>query len=155
MRATRIAAITIAAACFMGGGGLSHAGAERSVPKEFRNVGMYELEKRVKIRDGVAFPVAIKTIRYEVYTDGITVRCYGEKGSAFTSFEIYRRDGISVSRGKGMIERMPGIQAKSVVGDVVRQMSLTEERMTLARFPALSDIVEITYSRRIPEEAHQ
>jgi hypothetical protein len=122
---------------------------ERNVPSEFRLVGTYELTKRVKIRDGKPFKVAINPVSYEVYTDGITVRCYVGDGEAFTAFEIYRRDGIAVTRPGGLVESVPGVQAKTAAGDVLRQMSLTEGRMILSRFPALSDITEITYATRV------
>lgn len=146
--------ITAALACMMMlGSGLSASGnEERNVPEEFRHVGTYKLTKRVKIRDGKSFPVAIGAIYYDVYTDGISARCYGGKGDAFTEFEIYRRDGIVVRREDGLTENIPGIQAKAVVGNVLRQLSLTGERMTLSRFPGVSDIVEITYSERVNKE---
>ena len=124
----------------------------RVVPAEFRLIGSYELTKRIKVRAGEAFPIAINAIRYEVFTDGITVRCYAGEGEAFTSFEIYRRDGVAVARKAGLVESIPGIQAKTLVGDVLRQLSLTEERMILSRFPAKSDIMEVTYALRTREE---
>ena len=128
---------------------------DRNIPAEFRSVGTYKLIKRVKVRDGKLFPVAISEVLYEIYTDGITVRCYGEESDAFTAFEVYRRDGIVVTRGGGLVETVPGIQPKTIVGDVLRQLCLTEQRMTLSRFPALSDIVEITYSERVYEKDQQ
>lgn len=125
------------------------------VPVEFRLIGTYTLTKRIKVRNGEGFPVAINPVDYRLYTDGITVRCYVGAGDAFTAFEIYRRDGITVSRPGGLVETISGIQAKAFVGDVLRQMALSEERLTLSKFPALSDIVEITYADRVQQEAHQ
>jgi hypothetical protein len=138
-----------------GGWGMALEGVDRKLPAEFRLVGAYELTKRVKIRDGKTFPVAINAVTYEVYTDGITVRCYVGDGEAFTSFDIYRRDGITVTRQGGLVETVPGIQAKTFVGDILRQISLTEERLTLSRFPALSDIIEITYATRTKKDIHR
>jgi hypothetical protein len=142
--------IPLLAGCLLMGGvpEASAAEASRDLPQEFRKIGTYKLSKRVKVRDGEVFPVAINEVIYEVYTDGISVRCYAGEGDAFTSFEIYRRDGITVSRSRGLVETVPGIQAKTFVGDVFRQLSLTEEKLTLSKFPALSDIVEITYAER-------
>lgn len=135
--------------------GVSAPGQDGEVPVEFRLIGTYTLAKRIKVRNGEGFPVAINPVDYRLYTDGITVRCYAGGGDAFTAFEIYRRDGITVSRPGGLVETVPGIQAKTFVGDVLRQMALSEERLTLTKFPALSDIVEITYASRVQQEVHQ
>ena len=151
----RISAIMAAGALALGGPVVAQDDPTREVPVEFRLIGTYKLSKRVKVRNGEVFPVAVNAVHYQLYTDGISVRCYAGAGDAFTSFEIYRRDGITVSRNEGLVETVPGIQAKTFVGDVIRQLSLTEEKLALTRFPAFSNIVEITYAERVTTELQQ
>ena len=122
---------------------------EESLPAGFRFVGNYRVVKRVKIRDGSPFSVVTKQMNCRVYTDGISVRVYGEtEVGGFTSFNIYRNDGIIVETSRVARDVMPGLQASTQVGDVMRQLTLTEERLVLTKFPALSDIVEVTYANR-------
>ena len=122
---------------------------EKALPVGFQFVGNYQLEKRIKIRDGRPFKVHTKPFVCRVYTDGITVRLYGESGpEGFTSFTIHRNDGILVGAGTGRTETVPGLQAHSLVGNLSRQLVLTEEQLIVTKFPALSEIVEITYANR-------
>jgi len=133
----------------------TRAGAEElaplpELPAEFNYVGTYQLVKRVKVRSGRPFQIAIPRLSYQVYTDGITLRFYGE-GSGHTSFQVYRSDGVARMRDDSLLENVPGVQARSTVGEVLRQVTLTDETMTLTKFPALSDAVEITYAVRVEE----
>ena len=74
----------------------------------------------------------------------------GAGGSeSYTSFSIYRNDGVLVKTGSSKVETVPGVQAHTMVGDVVRQLTLTQQRLVLTKFPALSDVVEVTYANRI------
>ncbi|MEO1833985.1 MAG: hypothetical protein ABGZ49_00690, partial [Akkermansiaceae bacterium] len=115
----------------------------------YRFVGNYLFEKRVKIRDGLPFSVASKSFVCKVYTDGISVRVYGHGGAeSYTSFTIHRNDGVTVGTGSGELETIPGLQAHSLVGNILRQLTLTEQRLVLTKFPALSDVVEVTYANR-------
>ena len=50
--------------------------------------------------------------------------------------------------GTERMEVVPGLQAYSLVGNVLRQLALTEERLVLTKFPSFSDVVEITYANR-------
>jgi hypothetical protein len=123
---------------------------EEGLPSGYRFVGNYQVEKRVKVREGSPFPVAMKKLFLKVYTDGISLRVYGEAdGDSYTSFTIYRNDGVLVESSPGVVETMAGLHAQSLVGDVMRQLTLTEDRLVLTKFPALSDIVEITYANRL------
>ena len=132
--------------CLMPGTGVAQ---EDPLPKGFRFVGNYKFDKRVKIRDGVPFSVKSKAFFCRVYTDGITVRVYGESASeSYTSLTIHRNDGILLGAGTSRMETVPGLQAYSLVGNVLRQLSLTERKLVLTKFPALSDVVEITYADR-------
>ena len=132
--------------CLMPGDGVAQ---DDSLPRGFRFVGNYRLDKRVKIRDGVPFQVKSKAFFCRVYTDGITVRVYGESASeSYTSLTIHRNDGVLVGAGTSKVETVPGLQAYSLVGNVLRQLTLTEEQLVLTKFPALSAVVEITYANR-------
>ena len=130
---------------------MTGAGAAESegIPAGFRFVGNYQTEKRIKIREGQRFSVATKPFVCRVYTDGITVRVYGDEGvDGHTAFTIYRNDGIMTGTGSSVVETVPGVQAQTLVGNVMRQLTLTQQRLVLTRFPALSDVVEITYANR-------
>ena len=123
------------------------------IPPEFRFVGSYRLVKRVKVRSGKPLAIAIPALEYRVYTDGISLRFYGaDESSGFTSFEVYRSDGITRMRDESLLENVPGVQARSTVGQVLRQVTLTADSLTLTKFPALCDAVEITYATRIPDK---
>jgi hypothetical protein len=138
--------LALVSLCLMSG--TSIAG-DDSLPPGFRFVGNYRFDKRMKIRDGASFNVRSKAFFCRVYTDGITVRVYGESATeAYTSFTIHRNDGILTGAGTNKMETVPGLQAYSLVGNILRQLTLTEERLVLTKFPALSDIVEITYANR-------
>jgi len=132
--------------CLMPGTSIAQ---EDSLPPGFRFVGNYRFDKRMKIRDGASFNVRSKAFFCRAYTDGITVRVYGERATeAYTSFTIHRNDGILTGAGTNKMETVPGLQAYSLVGNILRQLTLTEELLVLTKFPALSDVVEITYANR-------
>ncbi|MAF21726.1 MAG: hypothetical protein CMP26_03870 [Roseibacillus sp.] len=119
------------------------------LPDGFRFAGNYRFDKRVKIRDGDSLLIPSKPFYCRVYTDGISVRVYGESSKeSYTSFTIHRNDGILAGAGSGKMETLPGVQAYSLVGNVLRQLTLTEDRLVLTKFPAFSDVVEITYANR-------
>ena len=95
------------------------------MPAGFRFVGNYKFEKRIKIKERKPFAVASKAFVCRAYTDGISIRLYGAGGSeSYTSFSIYRNDGVLVKTGSSKVETMPGVQAHTMVGDVVRQLTL-------------------------------
>ncbi len=123
---------------------------EDGLPAGFRFVGNYQFEKRVKLRDGKPIPIATKAFVCRVFTDGITVRVYGGEGAeGYTSFTIYQNDGIMLKTGTNVIESVPGVQAQTLVGNVMRQLTLTQQGFVLTTFPALSDVVELTYANRL------
>ena len=120
-----------------------------SLPEGFRFIGNYRFDKRIKIRDGKSLQVRSKAFYYRLYTDGITVRIYGGRADeSYTSFKIQRNDGIMAGAGTERMEVVPGLQAYSLVGNVLRQLALTEDRLVLTKFPSFSDVVEITYANR-------
>jgi len=120
---------------------------------DFRFVGRYQLRRQVKLKDGKAFRVAIDPMVYRVYTDGVTIRLFGgEESEGFTAFTIYRNDGVLVPSSEAVFETVPGVQARSMVGNVLKQLNLTRARLTLTKFPAFSELVQVTYAARIPDE---
>ena len=141
--------MAIALAGFLGLAGGAMAGPSAAVPPEFDYIGTYRLVNRVKLRDAEVFPVAIRPMDYRVYSDGITLRLY--VGEGHTAFRIYRNDGIVKRHSDTEVETVPGLQAQTLVGHVLRQVCLTEETLTLTKIPAFSDVLEVTYGRRLLE----
>lgn len=125
------------------------SGQDQDVPAGFRFVGNYRIEKRVKIREGAPLSVAMKPFVYRAYTDGIEVRLYGDQTTeGFSSFTVYRNDGLISRTGPGTMETVPGVHAKTEDGNILRHLTLTDERLVLTKFPALSDAVEVIYANR-------
>ena len=132
----------------------SAPGQEAAVPAEFDYVGSYEIVRKVKLRDGEPFEVALKPMIIRVFTDGISIRLYGggEKGG-YTSYEVYRGEGIIEAPDRTAIETVPGIQAKSTVGRLLRQLTLTERKLTIVSHPAVSGVVEVVYGDRRTDQS--
>ncbi|MGC4017637.1 MAG: hypothetical protein QM755_24440 [Luteolibacter sp.] len=120
-------------------GGLGVAG-------EFRHVGDYLLKSRMKLTGDKAVPIAIKPILLRVYTDGVEIRVNAEDDpSARSTFEIYRSDGIGRQRVPGgALEVIPGVQALSQNGGLVRHLRLSRETLTITSFPGISDQTIVT-----------
>lgn len=124
-------------------------GQEAAVPPEFDYVGNYEIDRRIKLREGETFPVVTKPFQVRVYTDGISIRLYGggEQGG-YTSYEVYRGEGIIEAPDRTSLETVAGIQAKSMVGGILRHLTLTERRLSIVAHPAISGVIEIYYGFR-------
>ena len=116
--------------------------------EEFRHVGDYLLKSHFKLTGSKVTPIPMKPIAFRVYTDGVTVKVSTEGDEdARTSFEIYRSDGISRQRtGGGAIEIIPGIQATSSTGGVLRHLRLSAEAMTITTFPGVSNQTIVSHS---------
>jgi hypothetical protein len=115
---------------------------------EFRHIGDFIVTSRIKIAEGRVVTVPIKPFRLSAFTDGISVRIApaGESEDA-AEYRIYRSDGIGRQRGKnGALEVIPGVQATSENGGVLRQLRLTEESLTLTIFPGISNQTVITHA---------
>ena len=115
---------------------------------EFRHVGDYLLQSRVKLSGTRSIPIAIKPMVFHVFTDGVEVRITAENDEeARTTFEIYRSDGIGSQRGaNGAIEIIPGVQALSRNGGLLRHLRLSREFLTITAFPGVSDQTVITHA---------
>ncbi|MCU0796862.1 MAG: hypothetical protein MUF31_13115 [Akkermansiaceae bacterium] len=115
---------------------------------EFRHIGDFVVNSRIKISEGRVVNVPIKPFRLSAFTDGISVRIApaGESTDA-AEYRIYRSDGIGRQRGtEGALEVIPGVQAISDKGGVLRQLRLTEETLTLTVFPGISNQTIITHA---------
>lgn len=91
-------------------------------------------------------PVVISPLTYRVYSDGIDVRVYcrsaGEE--SFTSYQIYRSDGIGISKSSGEIQVVAGVQGICKKGEMIRQISVTRSSLTMVKMPPRSHRVLVT-----------
>lgn len=119
-----------------------------SAGEQFRHVGDYLLKSHFKITGSKVTPIPIKPIAFRVFTDGVTIKVMTEgEDEAHTKFEIYRSDGISRQRsGGGAIEIIPGVQATSRVGGILRHLRLSAEGMTITTFPGVSSQTIVSHS---------
>ena len=113
---------------------------------EYRHIGDFVIQKRLKISGMKATPIAIKPLRLSVFTDGISVRISstGDVDKA-SHYRIYRSDGIGRQTSEaGALEVVPGVQAVSEAGGVLRQLRLTEDSLTITQFPGVSNQITVT-----------
>ena len=115
---------------------------------EFKHVGDFLLQSHFKLTGPHVTPIPMKPIAFRVYTDGVRIRVSAEgEEDSHTTFEIYRSDGIGRQReGAGALEVIPGIQAMSNVGGILRHLRLSRESMTITTFPGVSDQTIISHS---------
>ncbi len=115
---------------------------------EFRHVGDYLLESHFKVTGSGLTPIPIKSVAFRVFTDGVTIRInLDEDDDAYTTFEIYRSDGIGRQRDdSGALEVIPGIQAYTKSGDTLRHLRLSKESFTLTTFPGVSDQTIVSHA---------
>lgn len=117
----------------------------------FRHIGDFVIYERVKITSEQITPTAIKPLRLSVFTDGIHVRI-STKDSAdeASEYRIYRSDGIAQQQGEaGALEVVPGVQALSENGGVLRQLRLTQDHLSITSFPGVSSQIIIMRARAI------
>lgn len=123
------------------------------LPAGYRYIGVYKMNSKVKVERGQAMPVVISPLVYRVYSDGIDVRvyCRTDGEDSYTSYSIYRSDGIGVARSSGELDLIAGVQAMSQRGDMVRQVSVTRASLTMVKMPPRSHRVIITRAVAIKE----
>lgn len=115
---------------------------------EFKHVGDFLLKSHFKLTGDKQTPIPMKPLVFRVFTDGVKIRVSadGDEDSA-TTFEIYRSDGIGRQKsGGGALEVVPGLQATSNTGGVIRHLRLTRESMTLTTFPGVSDQTIVSHA---------
>ena len=115
---------------------------------EFKHVGDFLLKAHFKITGERMTPIPMKPIAFRVFTDGVRIKVAAEgDDESHTTFEIYRSDGIGRQRMEGgALEVIPGLQATSHTGGVLRHLRLSRESMTLTTFPAVSDQTIVIYA---------
>lgn len=115
---------------------------------EFTHVGDFLLSAHFKITGEKMTPIPMKPIAFRVHTDGTRIKVTAEgDDESHTTFEIYRSDGIGRQRtGGGALEVIPGLQATSRTGGVLRHLRLSRESMTLTTFPGVSDQTIVSYA---------
>lgn len=115
---------------------------------DFKHVGHFLLQSHFKLTGDRVTPIPMKPIAFQVFTDGVLIKVSAEGDSdSHTTFEIYRSDGIGRQRtGGGALEIIPGLQATSHTGGVLRHLRLSSESMTITTFPGVSDQTIVSYS---------
>ncbi len=115
---------------------------------EFKHVGDFLLHSHYKLVGQQLTPIPMKPIAFRVFTDGVKIRVSAEGDEeSHSTFEIYRSDGIGRQRhGAGALEVIPGLQATSNVGGILRHLRLSRESMTITTFPGVSDQTIVSYS---------
>lgn len=114
----------------------------------FRHVGDYLLKAHFKMTGSEMTPIPMKPIAFHVFTDGVTIRMSPEgEENSYTSYEIYRSDGISRQRsGTGALEVIPGVQASTTADGTLRHLRLSRESLTITTFPGVSDQTIVSYA---------
>jgi hypothetical protein len=122
--------------------------ASAAAAAEFKHVGDFLLRAHFKITGDKKTPIPMKPIAFRVHTDGTRIKVTAEgDDESHTTFEIYRSDGIGRQRtGGGALEVIPGLQATSQTGGVLRHLRLSRESMTLTTFPGVSDQTIVSYA---------
>ena len=127
---------------------VSLALASAAAAGEFRHVGDFLLQSHFKLTGDKITPIPMKPIAFRVFTDGVRIRIAAEGDEeSHTTFDIYRSDGIGRQRsGGGALEVIPGLQASSHTGGVLRHLRISAESMTLTTVPGVSDQTIVSYA---------
>lgn len=127
---------------------LSLALGSAAAAAEFTHVGDFLLQAHFKLTGDKLTPIPMKPIAFRVYTDGVRIKVTAEgDDESHTTFEIYRSDGIGRQRsGRGALEVIPGLQATSNSGGVLRHLRLSRESMTITTFPGVSDQTIVSHA---------
>lgn len=128
--------------------GVAIASMAGSAAAEFKHVGDFLLQSHFKLTGDKVTPVPMKPIAFRVYTDGVRIKVSAEgDDESHTTFEIYRSDGIGRQRsGRGALEVIPGLQATSNTGGVLRHLRLSRESLTITTFPGVSDQTIVSHA---------
>ena len=114
---TTLIAITLSVT--IGVGAAAQQNKPDKLPAGYRYIGTYKMASKITVERGESMPVVITPLIYRVYSDGIDVRVYCRSAGedSFTSYQIYRSDGIGVTRTTGEIDLIAGVQK---TGRIVR-----------------------------------
>lgn len=119
-----------------------------SQAREFRHFGDFVLKSQYKLTGDRMVPVPIKPVKFSVFTDGVQVKVMVDGNEeAATVFDVYRSDGIGRQRPGAMdLEVVPGVQAMSNRGGVLRHLRLTQASMSMTTFPGVSDQTVVVHA---------
>jgi hypothetical protein len=119
-----------------------------SAAAEFKPVGNFLLHSHFKLTGDKITPIPMKPIAFRVSTDGVRIKVTAEgDDESHTTFDIYRSDGIGRQQpGRGALEVIPGLQATSNTGGILRHLRLSAESMTITTFPGVSDQTIVSYA---------
>jgi len=123
-------------------------GTTAAAADEYKHVGDFLLQARFKLSGDKITPIPMKPISFRVYSDGVHIKVTAEgDDESHTTFEIYRADGIERQRtGRGALEVIPGLQATSHTGGILRHLRLSRETMTITSFPGVSDQTIVSHA---------
>jgi hypothetical protein len=119
-----------------------------SAAVEFKHVGDFLLQAHFKLTGDKVTPIPMKPLAFRVYSDGVQIKVAAEgDDESHTTYKIYRSDGIGRQRaGRGALEVIPGLQATSQTGGILRHLRLSRETMTITTFPGVSDQTIISHA---------
>jgi len=126
-----------------------------TIASDFHHVGDYLLQAHFKVTGGEMISIPMKSMAFRVYSDGITIRVHLEgEEEAYSSFEVYRSDGIGRQRSdSGALEMIPGIQASTNSRGTLKHLRLSKESLTITSFPGVSDQTIVSYAiAAVPKE---
>ena len=113
---------------------------------QFREIGSFQISKAVLTQLGKTTEMDKGSLILRVFTDGIDIRISPEgNDDDYLAFQIYRNGDINDPAGKNSI---PGVQAFSDQGEVVRHLVINSKLLTLTKFPTSTSDVEIIYATR-------
>ncbi len=117
-----------------------------NLPAGYRYIGKYQLKSKVRVENGASQAVIISPLIYRVFSDGIEVRVYCKTAGEdnYTAYQIYRSDGVGVANSDRGIELIAGVQAYSTKAQMLRQISVTRNSLTMVKTPPRSHRVIIT-----------
>ncbi len=138
-----IRSLVIAWLLACGGGNAAEPPAE-----SFKHVGDFLLQAHFKLTGDQLTPIPIKPLALRVYTDGVLIRVTAEGDEqSHTTFQIYRSDGIGRQRNtRSALEVIPGLQATSQTGGILRHLRLSRETLTITTFPGVSDQTIVSHA---------
>jgi len=114
--------------------------ASTAVFAEMCHVGDFILVSRSKITGEKYQAMPIKPIKLHVSTDGVQVQVKLDDNEETNIFHVYASEGIGrLNKENNTLEIVPGVQASSNKGGVLRHLRLTTNELTITTFPARSD----------------
>ena len=113
----------------------------------FQEIGSFQVTRAVLTQLGKTTEIDKGDLVLRVFNDGIDIRISPVgQDQDYLAFQIYRSGGVADPGGK---DSLPGVQAFSDQGEVVRHLVINSKLLTLTKFPTLTSDVEIVYATRL------